>query len=275
VLDLRRLALEEPLSIAEAALGCQVDAEHAVYGWRGKSVGFPTVDGSAWIRLTNRPLDRINERTWTGDECASVLSGVSKPELLRSYRWTDVGLQIVWKADEMTIVGDPPIAPDPYVVIAPRLGEDWWAVLTASLESLALSKTGRVAVRQDLISRRISEVSGRRVDPAVDEWRPAHGDLHWANLAAPRCVILDWEGWGSGPRGYDAALLWAFSLGVSSLADEILGRFREDFATRTGTLARLFVCSELLHMVGTYGDHPFLEGPLKLASDDLIRQLSS
>ncbi len=45
----------------------------------------------------------------------------------------------------------------------------------------------------------------------------AHGDLHWANLTGPTLTLVDWEGWGSAPVGYDAANLCLRSLYVLGL----------------------------------------------------------
>ncbi len=35
--------------------------------------------------------------------------------------------------------------------------------------------------------------------------------MHWANLTEPLC-LLDWEGWGMAPEGFDAAALYAYAL---------------------------------------------------------------
>src|SRR5262249_18638582 len=43
-------------------------------------------------------------------------------------------------------------------------------------------------------------------------WATAHGDLHFANLCAPNLHLLDWEGWGLAPAGYNAATLHSHSL---------------------------------------------------------------
>lgn len=48
--------------------------------------------------------------------------------------------------------------------------------------------------------------------PAVTRFRTAHSDVHWANLMASPLRILDWEGWGRAPEGFDAATLYAYTL---------------------------------------------------------------
>ncbi|MBE8523939.1 phosphotransferase [Amycolatopsis sp. H6(2020)] len=46
---------------------------------------------------------------------------------------------------------------------------------------------------------------GDRVDLAVRRWTTAHADLHGANLFEPDGVLVDWEGCGYAPAGYDVA----------------------------------------------------------------------
>jgi aminoglycoside phosphotransferase (APT) family kinase protein len=131
----------------------------------------------------------------------------------------------------------------------------------------------RVSARQDLISRRISAFAPQ-INPEVTEWSIAHGDLHWANLTIPKLYILDWEGWGIGPRGLDSATLWAFSLAVPSLAARICQEFAEHFNSRSGKIAQLFMCVELLRMIETFGDHPSLKEPIIDAAAVVTRELS-
>ncbi|WP_131799622.1 hypothetical protein [Parafrankia sp. CH37] len=221
-------------------------------------------------------MSRINERIWAGEECASVLTGVSKPQLLGSVRWADSSRDLVWRADETTRVKAPTVSSTPELRTEPQgLSDGWWETLRGSLTALAGATTTRVAVRQDLIDRRISEYAGPAVDPRVDEWVPAHADVHWANLTAPRMVLLDWEGWGLGPRGLDAATLLAFSLLVPTVATRVSDLFTEDLSCRSGALARLFMCAELLRMTSHHGDHPDLAGPLTREADRLVITLSA
>ncbi|MGW1503353.1 hypothetical protein ACWCQW_33215 [Streptomyces mirabilis] len=68
----------------------------------------------------------------------------------------------------------------------------------------------RVAVRQQYMERAIPESVGIPA-PAVSCWTTAHADVHGANLTEP-LRLLDWEGWGRAPEGFDAATLYAYSL---------------------------------------------------------------
>ncbi|OHV32738.1 hypothetical protein CC117_24345 [Parafrankia colletiae] len=252
-----------------------LDLANPAFGWGGKSMGFATSRGT-WVKILFRPVSRINERIWTGEECASVLTGVPKPRLLGSVRWADPTRDLVWRADETTRVEAPAVSSTPELREEPQgLSAAWWETLRGSLTALAGATTTRVAVRQDLIDRRISEYAGTAVDPTVDEWSTAHADVHWANLTAPRMVLLDWEGWGLGPRGLDGATLWAFSLLVPAVAARVSDLFAEDLSCRSGALARLFLCVELLRMTRHFGDHPDLAGPLTREADRLVITLSA
>jgi len=274
ITDLRSTAVDGVLDQVEIMLDVALDRSTAVYGWQGKTAGLATTAiPPTWVRLAARPADEINERIWTGEECASVLTGVAKPTLLRSLRWLDADQAMVWRVDEVTHARSPLISTTPEIISAPDLPNTWWTGLKTSLATLACHRTVRVGARQDLVNRRVAELAGPEVDAGVDEWATAHADLHWANLTGPRCEILDWEGWGAGPRGLDAATLWGYSLLVPELAERIQTEFAADLATRSGRLAQLFTCAELLRMVVNHGDHPELKEPLTLAAGDLVDQL--
>ncbi|MGH8897680.1 MAG: hypothetical protein ACRDZ4_11825 [Egibacteraceae bacterium] len=273
-IDLEEYPIESVFSHTEKTLGVRLRRETPAYGWGGKSVGLRTNEGT-WVRISYRSESQINERTWTGEECASVLHGIAKPTLLRSARWLDAQQGIVWRADELTLADGPLISPTPEITETPTLSPEWWASLRSSLVALSSHKTTRVGVRQDLVNRRINEFTDSSASCVIDEWATAHADLHWANLTAPALQILDWEGWGIGPRGLDAATLWAFSLLVPSIASRIQHEFKKDLSTRSGKLAQLFMCVELLHMIHKYGDHPHLEEPLSRAASGLALELKA
>ncbi|MGB6164065.1 MAG: hypothetical protein WCF33_00190 [Pseudonocardiaceae bacterium] len=275
ITDLRSpAAVENVLDYVEGALGVSLDRASATYGWRGKTAGFATqASPRTWVRIACRPAGEMNERIWTGEECASVLTGVAKPTLLRSVRWLDAAEALVWRADELSYARSVLISATPEITVDPALPGTWWAELSMSLAALADHRTVRVGVRQDLVNRRVAEIAGGSVDPTVEEWATAHADLHWANLTGPTCEILDWEGWGAGPRGLDAATLWGYSLAVPALVERIETEFTDDFATRSGKIAQLFTCAELLRMVVNFGDHPGLKGPLTLAARHLADEL--
>ena len=68
------------------------------------------------------------------------------------------------------------------------------------------ASAGRQVVTQSFvnrITRFLPALEG--ADLTVGEWQTVHGDFHWANLTRDPLQILDWEGWGAAPVGYDAA----------------------------------------------------------------------
>ncbi|WP_329096904.1 hypothetical protein OG979_17135 [Actinomadura citrea] len=80
----------------------------------------------------------------------------------------------------------------------------------------------------------------------VHHWTLAHGDLHWANLTSPELTILDWEGFGPAPHGFDAAHLYAYTLPGQELAARVRDTFSDVLATGAGRLAELTVAVILL-----------------------------
>lgn len=272
VQDIREQDHEDVLLMVESWLGVKLDRSSAAYGNTGTTAGFRT-DTGMWVRIQWRHADRMNGQSWTGAECASVLTGVSKPQLRRSVRWQDEARDTVWRADEMTMVEAPVVAENGSITTDPELGGAWWSGLKESLTALASYRTDRVGMGQAHLTRRLTEVFGDAVDTGVDEWSTAHADLHWGNLTAPDCYLLDWEDWGAAPRGYDAATLWGFSLGVPTVADLVHHEFRQDLSTRAGQLSQLLFCANVLRAYARSGrSMPFTE-PARRAADSLIDRL--
>ncbi|RFS86774.1 hypothetical protein D0T12_00300 [Actinomadura spongiicola] len=102
-------------------------------------------------------------------------------------------------------------------------------------------------ISQDYVHRTIPRYLGDTgIDTTVDHWTLAHGDLHWANLTGPELAIIDWEGIGPAPRGFDAAHLHAYTLGVPEVAARVRDVFADVLETREGRLAELTVAAILL-----------------------------
>ncbi|MFF1445981.1 hypothetical protein [Streptomyces sp. NPDC058295] len=115
-----------------------------------------------------------------------------------------------YRAELSARVGQPVLSDDPIVRRGLQLPDSWWQDLTGALENVSAVATGRVAVRRQYMDRAIPEFLGISA-PAVTCWTSAHADLHWANVTAP-LKVLDWEGWGQAPEGFDGATLYAYSL---------------------------------------------------------------
>jgi hypothetical protein len=129
-----------------------------------------------------------------------------------------------------------------------------------------------VCLDELLLHRRLLATFGLPIDVDTLVWSTVHGDVHWANLTAPRCWVLDWESWGRGPAGYDAALLLCVSLLESDTAGRVHTAFAEIHDTPTGHIAQLAAAAKLLGLV-EYGDHPDLAIPLHRHARQLIDAL--
>ncbi|RSN52509.1 hypothetical protein DMH08_28485 [Actinomadura sp. WAC 06369] len=102
-------------------------------------------------------------------------------------------------------------------------------------------------VSQEYVARAIPRYVGEtNVDATVTRWSLAHGDLHWANLTMPELTILDWEGFGPAPFGFDAANLYAYSLPVPEVAADVRRAFAHVLATPDGRLAELIVAAMIV-----------------------------
>ncbi len=108
-------------------------------------------------------------------------------------------------------------------------------------------------------------------DVRVERWETIHGDLHWANLLTPM-GILDWELWGRGPAGTDAATLYCYSLAEPAVAQKVRDHVGDILDTSDGCRAQLYVVARLLHRANL-GDHPHLVAPLRRHAEHLLDRL--
>ncbi|MFH8470859.1 hypothetical protein [Streptomyces sp. NPDC017991] len=162
-------------------------------------------------------------------------------------------------------VDQPVLSDDPLLQHHLQLPDPWWEDLAGTLEKVAAADTDRVAVRQQYMDRAIPEFVGIPA-PAVTRWTAAHSDLHWANVTAP-LRILDWDGWGQAPEGFDAATLYAYTL----LQEDTAARVRDAFPvldSPAGLAAEATVCAQLLQTVAR-GDNLTLEDQLRNWSEEL------
>lgn len=246
--NLRHEPLDDVFAEIEKALGARLEQSSIIYGTQGATVGLPTNAGT-WVRVTWSAPDRVHRQAWTGGEAASAILGVNKPELYRSYRWTDRDRSVVWRADEVELITSKAVHSTGVIDGDPSLPAIWWETLNSSLVALAEFPTMRVGMPQDHLTRRINQVfKDENLHTEVDEWTTAHADLHWGNVTTPECYLLDWEDWGLAPRGLDAATLWGHSLPVPAVADRVQDVFADDLNTRSGLLAQLLFCSNVIRI---------------------------
>ncbi|WP_331747579.1 hypothetical protein OG365_40920 (plasmid) [Streptomyces sp. NBC_00853] len=213
-----------------------------VWGYRGRTLSGAA--GPHWLRVVCAEAGTEGGKLWNGPSTSRTLpASVPRPDLFRIRDWTTEGY--AYRAELYAFAPDPMVSPRPVLDEEPGLPETWWKEMVAALDALAdvPPPADREAVREEYLRRVIPEFTGHQVEDVV--WSTAHGDLHYGNVTrGPH--ILDWEGWGRAPYGYDAATLYVYAL----LAPETAARIRTELApvldrpeARTGLLT---VCAQVL-----------------------------
>jgi hypothetical protein len=266
--DLRKYDASAEVDRVATALGVRFDMDTEVR--KRRSIGI-LADNGAWIRIEQQPLTRFIERGNNGLESSAAITDVAKPAWHRSVSWIDRQDSRMWRADEIEYVTSPHVIPWGTLREYPNLPDEWWVTLSTSLDALACHKTRRVAMTQERVTE-VVESLFPGVDTHIDEWATAHGDLYWPNLTAPECWLLDWEDWGTAPRGFDAACLWHDSLLVPKLADRVYSERRADLESRSGLLCQLMRCAYSISAPAGYADE-FVE-PAKTEARRVIDQLT-
>lgn len=243
--DLSTVPHDDVLDEVDARLGIRIDRTHGHYSKFNGTAGFPTGAG-LWIRLAWRRAERLNSPAWTGFEATLAIKRVPLPIWHSSASWYDADRCVVWRAESMSMAASPAISQTATINSDPALPDVWWSSLRAGLRELAEHETSRICMPQEHLSARIAEIYGDEIDTTVTDWACVHGDLGWANLTGPNLTILDWEDWGLGPVGYDAACLWAASLPVPALTEKVRSVFGDFLVTRTGKLAQLMLCANVV-----------------------------
>ncbi len=272
--DLRKNRPAEAMARAERALGVQFDSAGEVA--KRRTIGAAT-DRGTWVRVEVRRLEKLGGQGFNGAEAAATLTGVAKPAWFASVAWHDRDCGVMWRADETELISAAPIKAGGVLTVDPQLSASWWATLSTSLDALAAADTTRVAtlhtmpITQARVTAEIEDAFGDHVDTSIAEWAPAHADLAWANLTGPECWILDWEDWGMGPRGLDAAMLWSYSLAVPGLAERVYAARSAELDSRDGQLMMLFFAAGILSAGSDYSG-PLYE-PARGAAETLLTAL--
>ncbi|MGH3622134.1 MAG: aminoglycoside phosphotransferase [Sciscionella sp.] len=261
------------LAKAAAEAGATV-ADEPVFGWRERTISARVAipDGARWLRVVSEHQRWAGGDFWTGNTDATAITGVAKPRVLCDWEWDDSEYWL--RAELMTLVPGRHCSATPELHEPLPLPESWWQELRTSLAALATTCTERVHLSQADMAHRIRVFFGDRVaDPTVSGWTAAHTDLHWANLMAPECALVDWEGWGMAPAGFDAATLYLHSLLVPAMAEWVSARFCDLLDARDGLLAQLYVTGRMLLRINS-GDYPDLAIPLHRNADRVIAALT-
>lgn len=247
--------MRENLAHAATHFGLTVTGE-PVFGWYLRSVSAPAHghSGSCWLRVgseKSRSFVEAGTEFWTGNVDANAVTGVSKPSVIDSLEWEvpDQGRHV--RAEVMTLLAGHPCSPTDVLRTPLDLPDAWWDDLRRDLDALRAVPTTRFAARM----------------ASVEAVETVHGDLHWNNVLAPEFALIDWEMWGLGPAGMDAASLYCTSLLVPDVADRVHKVFADVLDTPEGqaTLAR--TASRVLRH--TEDNNPDLAPQLRLLISDL------
>jgi hypothetical protein len=208
------------------------------------------------------PTDQIIDTFWTGgvDASRELPATVPRPRLLRWHEWHCDGW--TYRAELYERLSTQPISPTAVLNAEADIPSHWWSALRAAIDNIGATSTRRITVEPGYLAWVMPRHLGRPLPTAPSgPWVTAHGDLHYANLCGPALAILDWEGWGLAPAGYDAATLHAHSLAVPAAAARVRHELADHLATASGTYAELVVISELLDGA-RHGHHTDLVQPL-------------
>lgn len=234
------------------------------FGWRLRSIGVAArgTGGPCWLRVGSEQARWLGDggEFWTGSLDANIIDGVPKPRVLDTTDWEVPDQHRRVRADVMTVLPGRPCSPTDVLHAPLDLPEVWWESLRAALDRLRQVPTSRYAAR-GTDTRRVRDTLG--VDLRIGRWETIHSDLHWNNLLEPQLGILDWEFWGRGPVGTDAASLYCYSLLVPGVARRVWQTFGAVLDTDDGRRALLWVAARLLHRATKFGDYPALITPLR------------
>jgi hypothetical protein len=242
------------------------------WGWRGRTLGRPvvTTDGLAWLRVTCAPTDQFVALFWNGniEAEARLPRSIPRPRLRAWREWNDQ--QWIYRGELFEHTSLRPIANSAVVAAVPELPQRWWMALRTSLDDIVVVDTNRVAIQQGFLDWVMPRSLGAPIDSSAPApWATAHGDFHYANLCGPDLCLLDWEGWGTAPRGYDAAMLHSYSLLVPDAAERIRYELGHILDTPDGHFAELAVISELLYSTAR-GVNTALAHPLRQRATSLL-----
>ncbi|WP_019631986.1 hypothetical protein [Actinomadura atramentaria] len=196
-----------------------------------------------------------------------MIDGISKPRVLHVSEGTPGQRKL--RVEVMTRQAGRPCSSTDVVRAPLTLPDRWWDDLRDALDRLAGVPTDRGRCESGRVVVGIREHLGVDVDPAALRWETVHGDLHWANVFADPFGLVDWDHWGRGLVGYDAATLYCHAL----LEPETAARVRTTFAhvldTQDGVHAQMSVIARLLKRA-RLGDFPDLVPELRRLAGRLI-----
>lgn len=232
-----------------------------------KSVGAEVVDHvgtRSWIKLSGTPIGEDDPLRALEIE-AGTLTGIPKPQIIRHEEWTSNGTR--WGVLQMTVAPSPVVEPVQWAQNnASEVSDEWIGSFAGAIRNLNRVHCDRVYASPDKIRHVIFANFGRDVDLRVEEWRASWVETHWANITGPNLMLLDWERWALAPRGFDAALLLAYSCIYPDLEKRIRAAFSDDLTSPPGIAGQYAAYAHILEAIKSNLVHPALREPiLKLA----------
>ncbi|KUL46737.1 hypothetical protein [Streptomyces regalis] len=238
-------------------------AEEPIWGYAGRTLSGAVAgaQGTGWLRLVAERPDKAHGKLWDGPKTAQQMlpPEIPRPVLHQVHDRQAVGW--AYRAELYQHTDATVISRSPVLEHDPALPDAWWAQLRTGLDALAEAATERIAVREEYIRRAVPQYTGRDVGDI--EWSTAHGDFHWSNLGGPDLTILDWEGWGRAPIGFDAAQLHLYSLPSPTTAARIRQTLAHVLDTPAARVAELTICAQVLQAADRTPFYRDLAGPVK------------
>ncbi len=234
------------------------------WGWHGRTLSQPviTTTGPGWLRLSATLAGHASAIFWEGAVEAeqAMPATVPRPRLRHWHDWSEHAWQ--YRAELYDLAVAKNISASAVLTTQPRLSAEWWSAARDALRAITTVSTTRHTITRTYLRQAMPRLLGTPIDPEPPfPWTTAHGDFHFANITAPALQILDFEGWGLAPAGYDAATLHSHSLLVPATAARIQRELASLLSTPAGRHAELVAITELLDAV-TRGDHTAIARPL-------------
>ncbi|MEU3017761.1 phosphotransferase [Nocardiopsis sp. NPDC007018] len=204
----------------------------------------------AWLRVAGAA--RRGGRLWDGPLLADAVldERVPRPALLAEHAWDGDTTGTVFQAHLWERLTGHEISPTPDLSSPARVPDVWWKELRTALDRLRSASAERTRPRShtpgflERVPRYLPELAG--TDLTVPAWETSHGDLHWANLTTGPLTLLDWEGWGPAPVGYDAAVLHTYALPAPESAARVRAEFADVLECRVGRFSQLLIAAEVI-----------------------------
>jgi hypothetical protein len=260
-------ALKEALARIQGRRGSEIR-----YGRGGRSAGCLATSrqfSSHWLKVKWSRADELERFLWDGELLAVSFDDVRKPKVLGHFDWDADG--ICYRAVMMDIASGI-ISKTPRLDHLPDLAPQWWNELSASIARIALRETDRARFSDMDIGQRLDDVLSLTLRLPLPAWRTAHGDMHWANLAAPGFMIIDWETWGRAPYGLDVARLHVFATSQPVILETLKSVFRAAMERPEYDIAFLFVAAGVIQMFDLYGHYPLLQAAVRTEVRNVLQR---